>query len=93
MVCCKSGDPADFLIADGLEDFVVRETYIDGMKVAAAGCSLVESVPSDVINRFNCSAVSATDLAVIAKTGRVRAIRVIPGSLITEEEIVDVSGC
>ena len=54
--CCKSGDPADFIVVDDLHEFRVRQTYIDGQLVAEDGRSLIDRVDVPALNRWGTSA-------------------------------------
>ncbi|MBL7742669.1 MAG: adenine deaminase [Chitinophagaceae bacterium] len=51
----REGDPADFIVARGLETFQVTKTFIDGKLVAENGISKIETARSGVINNFSCT--------------------------------------
>ena len=53
----QEGDPADFIIADNLNEFNILETYVNGEKVADSGKSLIDSVAEIPFNNFNISTV------------------------------------
>ena len=86
----RVGDRADFIRVSGLEDFEVRETWIEGRCVARAGQALFDVGTADAPNRFLPPVVTAGDFAIRAEGSLVRAIRAIDGSLVTGEEFVPV---
>lgn len=79
----KSGDPADFIVIDNLQDFNILQTFINGHLVAENGISKIEKVPSDVINNFKCSPKDIKDFHVKPLSNRLRVIEVLDGQLIT----------
>ena len=81
----RVGDPADFIVTRSIDDFRPTATYIDGVRVAENGKSLLEHTKSLTINRFHCRPVNCEDIRVHAKSDRIRVIRAIDGHLITEE--------
>lgn len=70
----KPGDPADFILLNNLSDFKVLATYIDGVKVAENGLSLIpkpnvgvietkdNKLSSAPINRFGIGKINVEDL-------------------------------
>jgi len=87
----QKGDYADFIIVNNLMDFQVKQTWIRGQKVAEKGRSLIQSVPSETINKFNGGYISQEDIGVEAKTSRIKVIEVIEGQLITRSNIMDAN--
>ena len=83
----RPGDPADFIVVEDLVDFRVRETYIAGQKVAAAGRSLIESVSVIPLNHFHTSPKSPAAFEIALNAARVRVICALDGELITREKI------
>ncbi|TGE23401.1 adenine deaminase [Hymenobacter metallicola] len=81
----REGDPADFIVVDNLQDFQVRQTYLDGVLVAENGETRIASVPTAVVNNFHAQQVSAADfqLPAPAPTATVRVIECFDGQLIT----------
>ena len=77
------GDPADMIVVDNLTDFNVLETYIDGVKVAEAGNTLISSVETDTPNKFNVSKIDPDDLKVMPKSDEIKVIKAYDGELIT----------
>jgi len=88
----KPGDAADFIIAEDLGKFVIRETYIDGQLVAKDGKTLIDSVVADTINQFECALAKLADLAVttdsIGATNLVPVIEALDGQLITNNLVI-----
>ena len=67
----REGDPADFILTNELTDFTVKETWINGMKVAEKGISLFDanskqSEKANTVNQFACSKKEHTDFTVPA---------------------------
>ncbi len=91
----RKDDPADFIIVDNLKDFTILSTYIDGVKVAESGKSLLLHSEAEVINNFNIHAVESTQFKKKASDGLVPVIEVIDGQLITnrmDAELLSVDG-
>ena len=90
----QKGDPADFIIVENLENFRVKETWIDGQLVAKNGKSLIHHVKEAVINQFGAGEISAENLKVFAEKqthrAKIRVITVEDGQLITGMEIVEI---
>ena len=82
----RQGDSADFIVVNSLIDFKVLQTYIDGNKVAENGNSLIKTFAPPVINQFNCSPKTTSDIA-INETGQteIAVIVALDGQLITEK--------
>ncbi len=64
----KEGDPADFVLVNNLRSFDVLATYINGIKVAESGLSLLDtsSIPISVINRFQIGPIQLEELSLDA---------------------------
>lgn len=86
----QPGDRADFVVSDNLRDFNVLATYTGGKLVAEQGKPLIPTISGGAINNFSAHVLSVSELQVRPRSNRLRAIRVIPNELITEEEIVEV---
>ena len=78
----KSGDPADMIVVDSLENFDVLQTYVNGVLVAEHGKTLIHSVEAEKPNLFLAEPVSAEDIAV-SGSGRIKVIEAYDGELIT----------
>ena len=81
----RIGDPADFILVKDLEEFEVLATYIDGLKVAENGKSLIQSINNEVINNFHTSLKKPEDFQLEAEGSQVRVIEALDGQLITPE--------
>ncbi|MFO8067524.1 MAG: adenine deaminase, partial [Bacteroidales bacterium] len=86
----QKGDAADFIVVDNLKSFSVLKTYIDGIKLAENGESLMEKLKEKDVNHFECGELSPADLRVPAETEKANVIKAIDGQLITEKEIVNM---
>jgi adenine deaminase len=83
-------DPADFIVINNLSDFNVLATYINGEKVAEQGKTNIQSVEAEIVNNFNCSKISVSDLKVKAESNKIKVITVEDGQLITQQLIAEV---
>lgn len=81
----RTGDDADFITVDNLEDFNVLTTYIKGEKVAENGNSLINSVSEETPNNFNITEIDPNDLSIKSKKRNIRVIEALEGQLITNE--------
>jgi adenine deaminase len=84
----REGDPADFILAEDLVHFRIKATYIDGIKVAENGVSLIPSVPVTPINSFDCNPVTIADIQIPVTgypvtDGKIPVIEALDGQLIT----------
>jgi adenine deaminase len=87
------GQSADFIVVDNLHDFTVQQTFIKGKLVADHGKSLIPSVKSETINRFNISLKKKEDFALAAEGDRIQVILAFDGELITEKRQVKAKIC
>lgn len=81
----QTGDPADMIVVSDLEQFSVTATYVDGMKVAGDGKTLITSVKEIPSNNFSANPLMAEELKIPASTGNIRVQKALDGQLITEE--------
>lgn len=84
----QEGDPADFIVAEDLVNFRIRQTYINGQLVAENGQSFIGSVQISPINQFNCTTVTMADLKIPVQAyphnnGKIPVIEALDGQLIT----------
>lgn len=82
----RKGDPADLIVIDNLEDFTIKQTYLNGKLVAEDGNSNIENLPSKIVNNFNCSFKKVEDFTcknVNAESTKIKVIEVLDGQLIT----------
>ena len=79
------GDPLDCIIVDNLEDFTVLETYIKGLRVAEKGKTLIQSVPSDIVNNFAISEKKEEEFVIPNNGNTIQVIVAEDGQLITKK--------
>ncbi len=85
----RKGDPADLIIVDDLENFRVRSTFINGVKVAENGKSLIKEQPVKPVNVFHASRVKTDSIRVKAAGRMLRIIGATDGQLITKEILAE----
>jgi adenine deaminase len=81
----QKGDPADFIIVDDLKNFNIITTYINGLKVAENGQSMIRSAKETPLNNFFSSIINDNDIKVTAGNEQIRVIKAFDGQLITGE--------
>jgi adenine deaminase len=82
----REGDPADFIVVDNLQDFKVKQTYLNGEIVAEKGISKIENLPSEIVNNFDCKKKKIEDFACKSsdlEATNIKVIEVLDGQLIT----------
>jgi adenine deaminase len=84
----RVNDPADFIVTDDLQNFNILATYINGVKVAENGHTLIPSIPSSTVNNFIADPVAAADFRMPVndsseKEVTVKVIAALDGQLIT----------
>ncbi len=81
------GDPADFIIADSLDEFNILQTYISGNLVAQYGATLLPFIAVDPINNFNTNKKVKEEFEIKAATINpiINIIEAIEGQLITNK--------
>lgn len=79
----QPGDNADFILVDDPEDFNVLATYVNGVKVAENGKTLIHHVSETAINSFNARKINGADLEVFARSGGIKVQQALEGQLIT----------
>ncbi|MBQ1371504.1 MAG: adenine deaminase [Oscillospiraceae bacterium] len=94
------GRRADLVLLEDLQNPQVQEVWIGGRHVASGGCYLAQDphvAPEQVSGRMNVQNFSAERLALSLTGSRVRTIRILPGSIVTEcgsaEVETDAAGC
>lgn len=83
------GDWADFIVLEDLQSCTVTQHYHHGQLLADNGNCLLDHVAVTPINNFNCDPIAESELKVPFQPGRMRAIELHSGKLITTESIVD----
>ena len=86
----RVGDPADFIEVEDLNDFRILRTVIEGHTVYENEKVLIDSVKVDTPNVFNTTVKKSEDF-MLEPCKRGEVIHAIDHSLITEEEVVDLS--
>jgi len=81
----QTGDTADFIEIDNLEDFNILKTYIKGNIVAEKGISSIPVLDSPIVNNFNCSLKKPDDFKLKNNGDKIRVIECLDGQLITNE--------
>jgi len=86
----REGDDADFIVAENLTHFKIKQTYINGQLVAANGKSFIPSVAATPINQFDCNEITTNQLFVQANeypsiNGQIPVIEALEGQLITNK--------
>jgi adenine deaminase len=82
----RTGDAADFIVVEDLQQFSVTGTYINGQRVAEDGRSLIQCQPSRIINNFTAQPVQPADFRVAWKGEQeIPVIEALEGQLITNK--------
>ena len=79
----QTGDPADMIIVDNLNDFRVLATYVNGTLIARNGKTLIPSVTETVPNNFHAEPVSTVDISVSPHGNKLKVMEALDGQLIT----------
>jgi len=79
----RARDPADFIVVENLEDFVIKQTYINGELVYQKDKKLIRVFEKNRPNKFNARKIIPEDLFVPDKNTRIKVINVCDGTLIT----------
>jgi len=79
----QTGDPADMIVVDDLENFEVLQTYVDGIKVAERGKTLIDSVDASHPNQFKAKPVDVEQIRMMADGEKIKVIKAFDGELIT----------
>ena len=85
----QSGDEADFIVVDSLENFKVLQTYINGELVAENGASFVKHVDFEILNNFDTDRKKVSDFEFHSASEKIRVIEALDGELITNQIEVD----
>lgn len=83
----RQNDPADFIVADNLENMDILQTYIAGEPVAENGKTKLPHVQAGIINKFSAAPKSIDDFVIQAGSDApvIRVIEAIEGQLVTNE--------
>ena len=81
----RTGDAADFIVVNNLDEFAVKQTYIRGHLVAENGTTKIERVKNKVINNFKVNKKVIADFVLRSNESKIRVIEALDGQLITNE--------
>lgn len=79
----QSGDDADFIVVDNLNDFNVLQTYVKGRLMAENGVSLMPRRKEEACNNFHAVPIDTEALRVRDEGKPVKVIACMDGNLIT----------
>ena len=83
----KVGDYADFIVVNNLIEFKVKQTFINGLKVAEHGQTLIERTVSPIINKFNTRQKIKSDFEIEARSEKINVIEAFDGELVTNKVV------
>ena len=86
----REDDPADFIVVEDLDDFKVRETYIDGLPIFSANVVQLPEKVHHVVNQFSVSNKSIDEFEYEGPFVEVPIIQAIDGEIITQKKIADL---
>ena len=86
----RIGDHADFIIAEDLTHFKIKQTYINGELIAENGTSFIQSVDVEPINQFSCDEINVVQLKIKVnefpnENGMIPVMEALDGQLITNK--------
>lgn len=84
----QTGEPADIVLVDNLEEFNPIQTYIDGKLMYDKNKVLIEKTEEEPINNFNCSAIKTEDILITDNGEQIQVIVAKDGDLITGKETI-----
>jgi adenine deaminase len=96
----RTGDDADFIVAEDLINFKIAKTFINGELVAENGKSFISSVPVLPINNFNCNEITLEQMQFSLKRWgnaeeenieQVNVIEALEGQLITNRLLFPIT--
>jgi len=85
----QPGDDADIIVVDAPESMNVLDTYCRGQKVAEKGKTLITHVSEEPVNRFEATAITASDLEIKAESRKINIIEAIEGQIVTKRKTVE----
>lgn len=77
------GDPADLIVVDDLRNFEVLQTFVNGVKVAENGKTLIGMVDAGQPNLFLAKPITTDQLFVKPEGSKIKVISAFDGELIT----------
>lgn len=81
----QEGDPADFIVTDDLNLMKIKQTYINGKKVAENGKTKICSVDEKPLNTFHARKLEKADLKVPAQSETILVQKAFDGELLTDK--------
>ncbi|WP_396600810.1 adenine deaminase [Algibacter sp. R77976] len=81
----QKGDAADCIVVEDLKTFKTLQTYINGELVFDKGISLIEQIPFQNLNNFNCNKKEVSDFRIESSAKKIRVIEALEGQLVTNE--------
>ena len=85
----QPGDNADMVVVDALNSMKVLETYINGMKVAENGKTLIEPVAEIPVNRFHATKLNKAEIEIKAGGKLMNVIGAINGQIVTKRIVAE----
>lgn len=76
-------DDADFIVINNLQEFKVKQTFVKGICVAQNQKSNITTKPFYNVNKFNCTPITAQQLAIKSSNGKIKVIEAFNRQLIT----------
>ena len=90
----RQGDSADFIVADNLRDFSIRQSYLRGVCIfdRVGEKSVFSASPKTTVipGSFGAGKISKDDISIIAASDAMKVIRAIDGELLTRQIIYNV---
>lgn len=86
----RPGDPADFIITQNLQDFIIDKTYINGELQAAAGVSKIPHQHHIPINNFKATPKNPEDFRMKALSKWAWVIHALDKQLVTHGEVLEI---
>lgn len=87
----RVGDAADCIVVEDLKSFITLQTYVNGALVFHQGRSLIETVPFENLNHFNCNKKQISDFKIVSTIKQIRVIEALEGQLVTNETIEEAT--
>lgn len=87
----RENDPADFILINNLDDFVVSQTYIDGEKVFDQEGTLFSVHPADYPNIMEAKKLKASDIEVENIHKPIKVINAKDRTLYTSSESINLN--
>ncbi|MDT8272357.1 MAG: adenine deaminase [Desulfomonilia bacterium] len=79
----QMGDPADFIVVENLEEFTIRETYLEGRTVARRGKPLLDRIGVEPVNVFAAAGKHVNDFRIEGKGIPANIMVATDGELVT----------